>query len=83
MGLIAGLALGVVLVAVLEFFDDRLYTEKELKNLLPVPVISEIPSIITPDAARAEQRSLRFGWAVAAAVVCVIAAGSAVSYLKG
>jgi succinoglycan biosynthesis transport protein ExoP len=82
-GLVVGLALGAILVGLLEFFDDRVYTEKELKALLPVPVISEIPTIVTPQAAKAEQRKLWQGWATAAVVVCVILAGSAVSYLKG
>src|SRR5205807_3040126 len=39
-GLAVGLALGVVVVGSFEILDDRLYDEKELKDLLPVTVIS-------------------------------------------
>ncbi len=82
-GLVVGLVLGGALVALLEMLDDRVYTEKELKRLLPMPVVSEIPSIITPSLARAERRKLWLGWATAVVVAGVILTGSAVSYLKG
>ena len=82
-GLFVGLALGAGLVAFSEVLDDRIYTEKELKSLLPVPIVSEIPVIITAPIAKAEQRRLWLGWAMAVLVVAIIAMGSAVSYWKG
>ena len=47
-GLGLGLALGVLVAGIFEFLDDRLYSEKEIKKLLPVPVICEIPVVTTP-----------------------------------
>lgn len=44
-GLVAGLALGVLVAGTAELTDDRLYSESEIKKLLPVAVICEIPVI--------------------------------------
>ena len=47
-GLALGLALGLVVVTVFEFLDDRLHAEKDIKAIVPIAVISEIPEIQTP-----------------------------------
>ena len=63
--------------------DDRLYSEKEIKSLIPVPVICEIPVIRPPaDGSSGHDKAWR-GWAAAAVVVAMIAAGSVFSYLRG
>lgn len=83
MGLAFGLFLGAGVVALLEVMDDRLYGENEIKDLLPAPVISEIPIIVNPaDEAKAKRR-MWMGWATAAVVFMVILMGSAFSYLRG
>lgn len=83
MGLGAGIAFGVIVVGILEMMDDRLYSEKEIKDMLPVPVISEIPVVSNPaDEARAK-KVMWLGWAMAALVFVTILAGSAFSYLRG
>src|SRR5208337_1671492 len=82
-GLAVGLALGVGAAASFEIMDDRVYDEQELKGLLPVSVMSEIPVITTPADERGEQKRLWLGWATAAVVFTTILAGSAVSYLIG
>ncbi len=82
-GLGIGLALGAVVVGGLEMMDDRIYDEKELKKLLPVAVISEIPAIAAPADERRERRTLWIGWATAAVVSVTILAGTAFSYLRG
>jgi len=83
MGLGAGLAFGVVVVGAFEMLDRRIYNEKELKGLLPVAVLAEIPEVVSSlDETRARRR-LWLGWATAALVVCAILAGSAISYLRG
>jgi len=44
-GLAAGLVLGAASVAVAELTDDRIYSEKEMKKLLPADVLTEIPRL--------------------------------------
>lgn len=81
MGLGFGFALGLITVAGFEFFDDRLHTEHQIKDLLPVPVISEIPVIASAEDEQSDKRRILLGWATAAVVVVTILAGAAVSYL--
>ena len=47
MGLAFGLGLGVILVGALEFMDGRLRSEKEIKSLLTMGIISEVPEILS------------------------------------
>ncbi len=77
----AGLALGFLLVGVLEFLDDRLYTDAEIHRMLSTPVISEVPEIVGVTEQRRERNKLLLGWATAVAVVMVILAAAAFSYL--
>src|SRR5271169_5253540 len=45
-GLGIGLALGIVVAGAFEMMDDRIHNEKDIKKLLPVSVIAEIPAIV-------------------------------------
>ncbi|HTT17839.1 MAG TPA: XrtA system polysaccharide chain length determinant [Candidatus Sulfotelmatobacter sp.] len=82
-GLGAGLALGVGMVGAFEMLDDRLYSEKEIKELISVPIISEIPVIINPSDEKNAKKQIWLGWATGAVVFVIILAGSAFSYLHG
>jgi polysaccharide chain length determinant protein (PEP-CTERM system associated) len=82
-GLLVGLALGVGVAGAFEMMDDRVYNEQELKGMLPVSVLSEIPIINAPANERAEQKKVWLGWATAAVVFATILAGSTISYLVG
>src|SRR5580698_227389 len=82
-GLGIGLALGAAVAGAFEMADDRAYSEAEIKGLLPVPVISEIPVIVTTADEQSSKRKAWLGWAVAGFVVATILAGSALSYLRG
>lgn len=81
MGIVAGLALGMLLVGTLEFIDNRLHTEKEIKDLLPVAVIAEIPEIVNAASLRETRRRIVVGWTTAAIVAVTVLAGSAMSFL--
>jgi polysaccharide chain length determinant protein (PEP-CTERM system associated) len=80
-GLGAGVALGLLVVVLLEFRDDRLYSEREIEKLISVPVICEIPEIPDPSDTRRKKLRMALGWAMAALVVSAILSGSAFSYL--
>lgn len=76
-----GLALGFMIAGAFEFLDDRLYREKEIKALLPIPVISEVPTIVTAQDVKKKKMSLVLGWATTAVVLTVILAGSLFSFM--
>jgi len=80
-GLGVGLALGIVVVCGFEMMDDRLHTDREIKALLPIAIISEIPEIVNPSEERSLKRKMALGWAMSALVAATILAGSAFSYL--
>jgi polysaccharide biosynthesis transport protein len=82
-GLGVGIVLGGVLAGAGEFLDDRVYDEKELKNLLPMTVISEIPAIASTEEERRQEKKLRLSWAATSLVLATILAGSAISYFRG
>jgi succinoglycan biosynthesis transport protein ExoP len=82
-GLAFGLLLGAVVAGAFEKMDDRIYEEKELQKLLPVPVISEIPTLGAAADEQKESRRLWIGWATAIFVSLTILLGSALSYLRG
>jgi succinoglycan biosynthesis transport protein ExoP len=82
-GLAIGLMLGTVVAGAFEVTDGRIYDEKELQKLLPVPVISEIPALTAAADEQHERRRLWLGWATAALVSVAILLGSALSYLRG
>jgi len=80
-GLAVGLALGLIVAGGFEFMDDRLHTEKEIKSLLPIAVISEIPEIVSPLDERNSKKKLSLGWVATVLVVGTILAGSVFSFL--
>jgi hypothetical protein len=82
-GLGIGLALGVVVAGAFEIMDDRIHDEKELQKLLPITIISEIPTLSAGADEQRERGRLWLGWATAAFVSVTILLGSALSYLRG
>jgi len=82
-GLGVGLALGVIIAGAFEMLDHRVYDEKEVKELLPVAIMAEIPAIIDSSDEKRSRRRLWLGWATAVLVCCAILAGSAFSYWHG
>jgi polysaccharide biosynthesis transport protein len=81
-GVAVGLLLGIALVGVLEYVDDRMHLGEEIKEMMPVAVISEVPEIVTPADVRASRRRVALGWATAAVVLITILAGTALSFLR-
>jgi polysaccharide chain length determinant protein (PEP-CTERM system associated) len=81
MGVGVGLMLGLALAGGLEFMDDRMHNGKEIKALLPVAVISEIPEVVTVLDKKKAKRRVTLGWALTAFVAVVIVSGSVFSFL--
>ena len=80
-GIAFGLALGVFVAGGLEFLDDRLHSDGQIEDLLPIAIIGEIPEVSTLDEQKNAKRRLALGWTLAAFVVFIIAAGSAFNYM--
>jgi len=80
-GLALGLAVGVAVAGTFEWLDDRVYDEKELKALLPVAVIAEIPEVTSPADEAIGKRKTVLRWVATGAMCAVILAGAAVSFL--
>jgi polysaccharide biosynthesis transport protein len=83
MGIAFGLVLGIGVVGAFEMLDDRLYEEKQLEEILPMPVLLEIPIVTDASDEQKSKRTLWFGWATAVLVVITMAAGSAFSFFLG
>lgn len=82
-GIAVGLVLGLIVAGTFEKLDDRLHDVKEIKKMLPMEVIGEIPAIMNESDLQNAKRQAWMGWATAAIVIVTIMAGSAVSYLRG
>ncbi len=82
-GLGVGIALGVIVAGGLEFMEDRMHSEAQIKSLLPVAIISEIPEVSNPSDVLSRKNRAVLGWATAALVIATILAGSAFSFLRG
>lgn len=81
-GLALGLALGIAGVLMLEFLDDRIHSEKEIKALLSMPVIAEIPIVASPAELQRSKMRMVQGWTASALVATVILVGTAFSYFQ-
>ena len=75
--------LGLVVAGGFELMDDRMHSEQEIKDLLPVGIMVEIPEVLNFSDQQTSTRKIRFGWAMAGLVAVTILAGSAVSFLYG
>ena len=70
-GLVGGLALGLGLIALLEFRDASFHTPDDIVAVLALPVVAAIPIIQTKAAIRTA-RKRRFAMSVATAVVLLV-----------
>ena len=82
-GLFGGLAVGLLLVFASDFLDDRVYDEKQFKDMIPAEILAEIPALPTPAEEHSRQRRGWMEWAAAAGLGFVMLLGVAFSYLRG
>jgi uncharacterized protein involved in exopolysaccharide biosynthesis len=81
MGLGVGLVLGLIVVGGFELTDGRLYSEQQIKSMLPMLIISEVPEVVNAKDTRDRKRRLVLGWVVTAIVAAIILSGTVFSYL--
>jgi uncharacterized protein involved in exopolysaccharide biosynthesis len=75
MGILAGLGLGLALVALLEYRDTTLKTDEDVVTSLALPVLAVIPAMITTaDRRRMKRRRLLLTLSASAAVVVAVVA---------
>lgn len=83
----AGLAVGLVLGGGFVFGQEKLsgkvYSEREIKKLVPFDIIAEIPPIESAEEQSSHRRGAWIAAAAAVVVVGFILLGSAVTYLYG
>lgn len=83
LGVAAGIGLGFLVVLLFEFFDDRMHGEKEIKELLSMNVLAEVPEVQSTDDKDRVKRRMVMGWAFAGFVGICVALGSTFSFLRG
>ena len=83
MGLAVGLVLGGCFAFAKEKLSGKIYSEREIKKLVPFDVIAEIPPIESLREQSSNRRSAWIAGAAAVVVVGFILLGSAVTYLYG
>jgi succinoglycan biosynthesis transport protein ExoP len=81
LGLGVGLVLGLVVAGGFEYMDDRLHSEREIKALLPIAVVTEIPEVVSPLDEEKSKRRVALGWVTTALVCVIILGGSIFSFL--
>jgi polysaccharide chain length determinant protein (PEP-CTERM system associated) len=82
-GLVVGVLLGAAVSAGTEIMDDRVFSEKDLKERIPTIIISEIPNLATAEEREKQLKSVILRWVAAGVAFAAILAGTAVSYLRG
>jgi succinoglycan biosynthesis transport protein ExoP len=82
-GLAVGLVFGGGFAFAKEKLSGKLFSESEIKKVVPFDVIAEIPPIESPEELWSHRRNAWIAVAAAIVIAGVIALGSAVAYLYG
>jgi hypothetical protein len=82
-GLAVGMVFGMVFAFGQEKLSGKLYSEREIKKLVPFEVIAEIPPIESAEEQSSHRRGAWIAGAAAVVIAGFILLGSAVTYLYG
>ncbi|MFZ1129937.1 MAG: XrtA system polysaccharide chain length determinant [Terriglobales bacterium] len=82
-GVAFGLVLGICFAFATETFSAKIYSEREIKKLVPFDVVAEIPPIESLDEQFMNRRNAWMAGGAAVVALAFIALGSAVTYLYG
>lgn len=80
--LVAGFMFALLVSAGLETMDDRVHSERDLKEF-SAPLLAEIPSLPLPSEDAAQRVRNRFEWAAVAVIVLCIGLGNLLAYYRG
>ena len=83
LGLVVGLFFGAGFAMAKERLSGKIYSEREIKKLVPFDVIAEIPPIESLQEQSSRRRSAWIAGAAAVVIAGFILLGSAVTYLYG
>ena len=83
LGLVVGLFLGIGAAAGSEVIGGKVHTERQIKKIVPFEIFAEIPPLQTPEEQISTRRANFLAGAAAAAILFCIAAGTAITYLRG
>lgn len=81
-GLALGLVLGGIVAAIFEFVDDRVHNESDLRAMLNLTILSEVPEVVHPSDEAKKTRRQVFSWVATAIAVLTILAGTTISILN-
>jgi len=82
LGLMVGIVFGGASAGA-ELLGGKVYSEREIKKVLPFEVLAEIPTLDMPsELAAARRRALIAGAAAGVILICILA-GSAITYIHG
>jgi polysaccharide biosynthesis transport protein len=82
-GLVAGLMVGMAVLAGAEIVDDRIYSKDELGAIVAAPILTEIPPLTTPAEEEEQQRLEWMRRGILSVMVALVAVGFASTYLFG
>jgi hypothetical protein len=84
MGIVAGLALGVIAAGLMEFSDLHVYTEAQVKDVVGAAMmIVSVPSLWTPGEMHSRKRSNWMQAALATALLVVVTSITAFTFILG
>ncbi len=73
-GVAGGIALGLALAFLMNLRNRSFYSDKELKQHFPIPLVVTVPELLTPAEEQGRKRQRAFEWLAAAAMTVIVCA---------
>jgi uncharacterized protein involved in exopolysaccharide biosynthesis len=82
MGVIAGLALGLAATALAELLDDHVHNERDIKQIIPGPILIDVPLLTTTIEFDRLRRRKAFEWCAGSALLAIMTLSIVATYCK-
>lgn len=82
-GIAVGLALAAGMVVILEFFDGRVYTDTQIKDIVTVPVMVSVPALWTAGEESTRRRTAYIQTVAMAVLLFVVSSVTVYTLLRG